>query len=1310
MDIDTRHLWTSCVYVRNRPFTKATIQRKILGACGGQSKVYCSHHNYPMICVPSKSKTRPACQCYTGDLPESLTNTNTDQEQQQSGRCKHLAMYTCPVENCQHCICNIHYNSVLESDQSFYVNLYPRQSYYGQHPLEDCIDETRTDISFNDDSTVATETTESSSDHHTESSSVNMPLFNAHTEEEDPLEGLRIKFSGHNMEDTVMDDTFLLEENAIEEFMVTCADEYDDDPLFTDDIDGSDCSSEYQEIPTTNAGTRPIYSAVKPGPYHENRTSNHVILNHYGSCLIRRNSQLHGTMKNRNFLQGITATCPGESVPLVYPEGMIFSDVFFLDQPDGSTVGALPAASLHDDNVNKRHGLAGLQDTFRTRMSNPGLLASSNPKYHFYAFDNLINLGLRGCDSRMVMRRGFAEHQGDGGVKIRGNKDPIFDTEQVDCRPIVNQLAAAIGEEPPTYFYTHTASMKTHFGIKLIWEWLMSDDLLNTIGSELETCEEQEHLRECLIDSAGVLMLRAWMEMIHVWILYITKSPEQPLGDILKFFFRMELQEAMANLPHMHSILWTKDDLSTKEGMDKALDRIRGFLDDIIRPDEREEYIENGLFENEAAVTRFIEMMGTILPHKHLRRCFTLAKSSDDEGEKELKLRCKVPNNFCLNPSPGEHSFIPIQVEHSQEAIHVMQTLGVAKKPSTPVKEGEQLYFEPLLDSLKAVKHVPPAHGNEGIISPVPGRLVACNPNTSNLQFTTGYFLSRYLAKYVASIDAYNVIRINTPKPGDDPDCYGVEGTLQLNTKITGNKLKMKKNARDKDTSTSRQARAINVMETYMMMFGYDPIIKNLKFINIPTQPYEERSARTRTKPLTRYLDAREKADGSGPEEKKKQRCNELLYNKFKQNQALTALDTIPCHHIREQIDDQNDHVFEKWRRFSPNQVKKAEDDLQSPLSTDPVTAFSLRPPELRCIMHQDKYNRWFKRIPQHNPKLQDQIDFCRKNLLPWKCFRKLAESLWIDATCATVKLRIQAIDEVIEYLETAPLTYFHPTDFSIAQEYKLEISEEFQFLKETIVWEKTGKHSYRADFDLMEACWERLLCEYDEKFLPTIWFRSVRPTQPTRFLIHLLLSYGAFEDEYTLFNKPSLRDSYIYAGLLDDRNPIMSAIKLAKKYLTSQLIYLPAGTITFDRYLVCAYNTIKSFFEDNTFYSDELPSVMYCRLADDTKESMESYKRKKKQDLVKNLLEKLKGPCGCSLPTLQECMEASVDLPLRWDIASLQRPVNQPQASFIEQRKLLILIQTLVEGYINATNNAPKSLCVVGAGGVGKTTAQQIG
>lgn len=48
------------------------------------------------------------------------------------------------------------------------------------------------------------------------------------------------------------------------------------------------------------------------------------------------------------------------------------------------------------------------------------------------------------------------EDQGKGGITV--NKSDMFNMDSVDSRPVMNCLAAALGEEQATYFYTQSVN------------------------------------------------------------------------------------------------------------------------------------------------------------------------------------------------------------------------------------------------------------------------------------------------------------------------------------------------------------------------------------------------------------------------------------------------------------------------------------------------------------------------------------------------------------------------------------------------------------------------------------------------------------------------------------------------------------------------------------------------------------------------------------------------------------------------------------------------------------------------------------
>ena len=1274
--------WSVCVYVKKRQYISETIRDNLLNVCGGQTQMSCFKHNIPLISVPETNYTKCCCKTL-------ISNQRTRKKTKQ---CKRNAKYICPKESCKASICRIHfYESTKNNNNKVFLkpshknHMYEKNIFTSIPTKKNYISsdsESETDINYivNKQSIQKKDTQEAN----------NITFFDSETAvKRKSMPHLNENFE--NEIDLIENDAWLTE-NIQEEAFVTdtpnANDDVMDDGLYAHQACVNTGTDDYSDVnvPTTNAGVLPIYNIVVDEPYKSNCTNNHVILNMYGSCLIRRNQKLEPTLKQQNFLQSLASTDVGVCKPLIYPEAMCFTDIFYSETKNCDIVGAIPAAFLHDATTLKQHGVSSLEDHYRTRLISPGLLSSANPKYHFFAFDCLTNIGMRGCDSRVILRRGFTECQGQGGVTFKGNTTPIFDTEQVDSRMVVNKLAAAIGESQPTYFYTHTCSMATHFGLRYIWEWIMSDGIMDIICEGHETEQRKAEIRRNVLDSAGALILRIWMEMTHIWILYITQSPDQPIGKVTKYLFRMELQDAQANVPHAHSLLWTTDDLTTKEGLNAAMDRIRAIIDDILRPDEKDIMIDEGIFSNHHDICCFLDMIEPMLKHTHQRRCF-YTKKNDVTGEDETMLRCKVTNNWAVNPNKGCHTFQHVDVNHSQEAIKIMQEVGVAQKPSMPPKEVERLDFIPLLSCLQNIKHVPPAHGNEGLISPVSGMLMARNPNTDNLQFTTGYLLSRYLAKYILSVDLNNVITIKPPvETEENNNIYQVSGKQILNTKITGNKIlndKQQQETNDK-VQRQRQARAINVAEIYMHMFQYDPVMTNIKFEYIPTQPYEERAGVERK---SSRLDAIIKK-------------YEHLRNDLQRN-ALTAIKTIPSYHAHSRLPN-----VPTWRNFLPTQLKKAEDELASKIDTDRVTKFGLRPPELRFVMNLPKYFRWFELTPIKGD-LKDQIEYCGKHIVS-----NYTICTWIDGLANHVKVRVLAIPEIILYIQQLDLSHLN-TDLQAAHSQKICALGHFKFLNDAYQYlyknqTPTSLLRHAQPDQILTKyyiCRKRFLTGQDDAYLPVPWFRYPRPTNTNRFLIHILLSMGKYVDEYDLFSCASLRDSFVKAKLINEDDPLLSAKNLMKTFITEQLTSLPAGTMTWDKYCVSAYTAFVGIAMNNSMVSDDLPSVLYTKVQKTTQETIERYIQKKRNHLISHLLSKLNENNLKTLPTKQQCISATVTNPVKWHLFYIKKAPNQPDESYHEQQALLKIGSDLIQHYLLGLNECTKNLCIVGAGGVGKTT-----
>ena len=1205
--------WNVAVYCKERRYLKKDILRQMMDVCGGQTVCVCGHCEKPLI-VTKKQK---AVLC------SHRNSTN-------SSRCGRMARMKCPESNCQTALCKQHFNSALKTEGTVRV-------WHHQHGLLTG----------------------------RKRKSEEIRLLDGPSNRKLKKIKMGLRSSRRRCFLDAQKEVAKLKETAF----VCCLPQGDE----SHNIDVSMLCDPETCVPTTDAGTDPIKTEIKAGEYFECRMTNHALLNVYGTCLIRKNDKIQGTLSQQSFLQRHVSTFPGRSMPLIFPEGCLYTDVFPFGMDDGSIVGAMPFPLLNSSNVLKRCGMLPLHDTYKTRLKSPALLASSNPKYHFWAFDALANFSLRGEDTRLVLRRGFAERLGSGGVKIRGQNEPIFNTEYVESKSNVSKLAAAIAEKMPTYFYTHTLSMKTHFGMRQIWKWMTGDEVTNLHCKETSDTEI-DHWRRALVDSFGSYLLRLWMEMIDLWILYITKSPEKPMGEITDHFCRIELQDpsVIGNLPHVHCLFWTNYNMKLKEDRGSACDNIRGFIDDVVRPHEEETLIADGIMKGRDEIIEFKETLMKILPHEHRRRCYIVVRN-EDNGSFDLKLKCKVQNNYSNSNRNAEHTFEEVPVQHTKDAVEILKKLGLATTD-------DECKFVPLVDWLQSLKHYPPAQGNEGIISPVVGALVARNPNADNCQITSGHFISRHLNKYMVKVDQYGHIGIQAPEKGSMDNEFRVQGETLLNTKITSNAKALKDVIKKKSSGKKASALGINITDAYMHILEYPSVRTSLRFAKMCTDSYDTRAARERKRAPIATI-AREESF-NGP-----------------QALALTPINTLPAYHVRaNRIATKH---YPMWAQFRETQKLKMFDDLHSPLGLDSVTQFGFRPPELFWVRHQRCYTRWFtinapKAGTRSNtrPPVVKLIEFCDNNMP--KDLTKLHEMTWIAGDTKVIKMRPDAIDEILPYLHSSPLEFFLGDVHMEKLCSKGRTIALFRKLKSALTAQQTNE----ADQSIPLV--DRFV-DMKETTLPIVWINQEKPSQPQRFLIHLLLSFGSFIDEYDLFGTGSLRLSFQKARLLNEQDVEGSINKLTKEWIENQLRIMPVGTPTFDAYCVQGHNIISNFFRNGTIVV-ETPTVLYTHLREKTTEKNEKYLKTRQKTLVTHIHDYLTKQGITQMPPVGMFLNATRANPLKWDITKLQQPSNQPDESYSDQQCFLRQIKARIDANVQMTTDAPVNSCIVGGAGVGKT------
>ena len=122
-------------------------------------------------------------------------------------------------------------------------------------------------------------------------------------------------------------------------------------------------------IPTTDTGEK-AQRIIESDGWKQNKVSGHVILNQCGSLLSRRNHDINGSSKHKFFLQKIHSTSDGESIPLLYPESMLFPSIFPFSDPDGlPSVGCIPAPLL--STLMEKIGFESIPQHTRTRLTVP---------------------------------------------------------------------------------------------------------------------------------------------------------------------------------------------------------------------------------------------------------------------------------------------------------------------------------------------------------------------------------------------------------------------------------------------------------------------------------------------------------------------------------------------------------------------------------------------------------------------------------------------------------------------------------------------------------------------------------------------------------------------------------------------------------------------------------------------------------------------------------------------------------------------------------------------------------------------------
>ena len=1249
--------WEYLVFVRRAPNDCKVMRDSFLKLQGGQTKIVCKKHTYPLVSAPRLKSSTRVCS-----LPG----------------CRRKLFFQCPGYKCVIGLCKKDFMILLKNSEEIVI-IGIENDHIGVNVELDLSN--RLNIETEDDS-------ESDNEHHYDNDDTTNDFQFNDADEDD---GGVLHFL-HDGEDELW-------EAEIEDIHDLGIDVTNDG---YEDLDA-------YSIPITSTSRKTVHFDSSKSAKEGISIPNHVLLNSLGNLLIRHQNKLIPTRANSHFLQKLNATYEGDGVPLIYPEATLFPAFFWAQEPDFSITGAIPCILFQDNVTLNNIGVASLYDHLRTRLTDPELLSSTDPLYLSYVWDKMANLGLRGSNTETVLRRGFTEMIGYEGLHMVDADQPVYDSFAIDSRATVNQLAAANARHPCELFFTFTCNQKQTFAVRKIWEWVESDQALRNIAgvgtegnawfTKLRTDEKEVKLaREALRISAGILTLRTWIETITIFLQYIQFGKDSPFidicGGIEDLWARLEIQnEEDGKVPHVHATVYFKDPPDTQEKLFSMLNLIRTCTETFVSKEEEKELIEKGFVSDPDVMVAFLQDMKTKLTHWCTTRCMIQTRTVEPDGSimtrKERK--CKHPDYRRMSEDPTTHTFMDVNISHSQEALHTLVNLGMIEPGHDIHVPGfiEKCVPEPEFKHLlEAKRHLPPCYASNHRYSPANPFLFAMLLSAMNLQFVTAYMLLRYLTKYVASVDKSTRIVFKASKDINDERNIRVNIEQGHNTKITSNKIAQKeKDSRNRNSQFEIHGRGISLAEQTMQLLRYGSIITSFHFIYIPTQQMAVRAIMKKTPGIISYQkQGLASKDATGP--------SDLDSNRVFSGQK-----------VRE------DCGFPTVRKFDDFQIVSYLDSMFQPGSVDRVTAFGLRPPELRFMTRLSKYWTFFVRTPTPGYAKVSQSYEGQKDLLSTLLDLEYSNCIWIDGLGYRIMIRRQAISSILKFIEDIPEEYTIQ-DFG-SQEQKDTTSTLF---RELLLWSADTNIATRNQNVARCQLAERFIMQESDPMrhrLPVYWFRTVKATESDNFLYHLLLSLGHFSTELELLSQGSMVQSFIHARLFtESKDPAVkekSAIALIRKYVNSQLVHLPSGTRTYDQQLVAATRVIRGLLLDGTIITDDLPSALFTKIRDKCEKEVDAFCKQRKDSLTKSMHRQL-ALTFSALPTLETILTVgsssdSVD----FDLADF--PISQEQnvESYNEHRRARVDVVKAVAHYKQASLERTKAIAFVGAGGVGKTVEMML-
>jgi hypothetical protein len=613
--------------------------------------------------------------------------------------------------------------------------------------------------------------------------------------------------------------------------------------------------------------------------------SGHTMLNGaFG--MMRRKRHGRNYSKVNKILQNVMALSPSTSVPVVYPEAVLFPTIFWASVDD-SVIGALPSFLYSMHSTKKWKNIASLSDHLQVRLYDLDLLTAHRQDYFHFVFNTILNERLIGVSPYMVAKKGVEVL--DETVVRKQEGSMVF--EDFDCTNRVQELAAMHREMTWTMFHTLTANDEGTPGLEELTE-----SIKNACNGKYDPQIVRVDMIPRKISELG-LHLRIWERFVRRYVDWILHSEDEPVGPVKYVWMRYEWQTSGGSAkPHVHMGICLNEDKK------KAAERVCGDIDwmfeDRFKTTENE-LLQKGLIKDEDDFIKLIKMARSFQIHSCKQSRGRCAQRYDKNGKPICRLG--------ISSTGEENTYEKFLHYYNKEDEEIFKSIGLADEYGNVQEElcgGKWNFKKNSLDNF---------------IPTVP-ILFAVSRSCSNVRLCDDRFAHAYLSKYAAGKESrpeYNLFPAS--KDWEHPEEWIVEERQQVNQKLRASIAKeaMRKATEKNDQMVTRMM-CLTELLWYSMNLPY--IYTNIDFIHVPTGTPETRSAILKSRPMSTNI------TGFAGEE----------------HTNVSKRRHLP-----------------QWRQFTKAQREQLEEYTASKYTLDKITAFSLRPPELRFINTVEHYYKF---------------------------------------------------------------------------------------------------------------------------------------------------------------------------------------------------------------------------------------------------------------------------------------------------------------------------------------------------------------